>query len=497
MRALIRDRYAGNGTTGCVDVDGCSPAVNPPQAGSGSPCAPSVACSDLPAASDPTGRGFTCGACPEGTAGNGTACLPCAITVAPLRTSFPPGGAVARSADLALFGSAAPPPSVGGFPCPSPGALSGLAFSWTVTTTAPGGATAAVAALRSASRSLVVPARTLPAGATATARLLACYAGGGAARAADLCGSASVAFAVEASPLVAALRGANASVPADAPVALSAAASFDPDGEPGPLSFRWTCAEASSSGPCLNASSGLPVDFSSGQQDGTQPAEVALALRGGAAYAVSVAVSKGGRVSVASGTLTVDARPLAPLVAAQGPPGGALAVPSDKLVVLGSATAPFGGAAIVKTWWEVVSAEPLAAGVGAAPPPPPPLDLSDTAVRLTPENATSLVLAPGALAPRARYALRLNALDANGGRGSATVEVATCGPPRGEGGTLLGALSVSPLAGEELSTVFEVPPNRRRRCTLCCSVFLPLTCPWHRRERHTLMSSSRGFCARS
>lgn len=51
--------FSGSGNTSCVDIDGCK--ASPPQPNSTTPCAPRVACTDVPAALDPTGRLFTCG----------------------------------------------------------------------------------------------------------------------------------------------------------------------------------------------------------------------------------------------------------------------------------------------------------------------------------------------------------------------------------------------------------------------------------------------------
>lgn len=71
--------YVGTGDTQCVDSDGCSPANNPPQRNSSTPCARGVRCADVPAAEDPTGRRFVCGACPPGRVGDGLRCDACSI----------------------------------------------------------------------------------------------------------------------------------------------------------------------------------------------------------------------------------------------------------------------------------------------------------------------------------------------------------------------------------------------------------------------------------
>lgn len=111
---------------GCREIDGCR--ANPRQAGSTTPCAPGVACSDVPAGT-PGARAtaFTCGACPPGYAGDGVSCFPCTLQVSIPSTSFS-GSSVPRSRDAFLYGSAAPPPLVNGFACSTSG---GLSFRWT------------------------------------------------------------------------------------------------------------------------------------------------------------------------------------------------------------------------------------------------------------------------------------------------------------------------------------------------------------------------------
>jgi len=54
---------AGDGSSACVEIDGCKVPVE-------NPCYPGVTCTDLPPPSD----GHTCGACPSGMEGDGTAC---------------------------------------------------------------------------------------------------------------------------------------------------------------------------------------------------------------------------------------------------------------------------------------------------------------------------------------------------------------------------------------------------------------------------------------
>ena len=82
--------------------------------------------------------------------------------------------------------------------------------------------------------------------------------------------------------------------------------------------------------------------------------------------------------------------------------------------------------------------------------------LASPGVAGTPLSSQSLVLLPGALPPRSTVIFRISASD-SGGASSADVAVPVAGPPHGpQGPGSLGALSVSPLVGVGLSTVFTI-----------------------------------------
>lgn len=112
------------------------------------------------------------------------------------------------------------------------------------------------AANQAATTTLLLPARSLPAGATVVLAFKACYAAtiDSDARA---CSTAAASFTVAASPLVAALSGANV-VAGFNPVTLDCGSgSSDPDGEPGSLEFEWRCQGPNPAG-CFN-SDGAPL----------------------------------------------------------------------------------------------------------------------------------------------------------------------------------------------------------------------------------------------
>ena len=165
----------------------------------------------MPAAKDPTGRAFTCGACPPGYAGNGTVCLPC-----PLSASFSPSdGVVGRAATLQLFGRAATPASVGGFACPS---VASVTFAWSGTQD--DAALPLGAANQVNTPALYLPPRSLASNVNATFTLQACFAS--VAGVTRLCAAASGSFAITSSPLVPVVSGGNATVGTGATVVLDA-----------------------------------------------------------------------------------------------------------------------------------------------------------------------------------------------------------------------------------------------------------------------------------
>lgn len=280
--------------------------------------------------------------------------------------------------------------------------------------------------------SLVVPPSTLPTDATASFRLTVCYAE---QPTPALCGSQTVAAPVRSGPLAALISGGNVTLGSGSAVRLDGAASSDPDGIPGPLSFLWACAvQGSPAGTPCAAPDGSPAQF-----DPTAPS-ISVPLAGGAGgttYAFTLQVSKDVRVSAATATVTV-VQGSPPVVFIPAAPQAVN--PSKRVSVLASvsSTAP---PASLSTLWTVTSG--------------PPLNLSDPAIVATPPSSAGLVFVPNALSPGSTHVLRLTASDSNG-VGFAEVTLAVAPTPWSPPGSPSPTLSVSPAAGVALVTHFTV-----------------------------------------
>ena len=430
--------YSGSGDTACVDINGCSPAVNSPQPGSASPCYPGVLCRDVPAVNVTAANpgAFTCGPCPLGTAGSdGITCFPCPLTVSiPITTMA--GGQLRRGDPVSLYGSVAGFDAViSGFPCNSAG---GLSFLWTVA--ANGSVVQLPASISTSSPTLSLPPRTLPPDASALFLLSACYAGLPGQAAANVCGSATISAFVYLQVVTAQLTGGNCVVGNQNTVVLDASRSFDQDGDPAaPLLYSWQCFASDTGLQDASCSGGLAAGA----------AVQSLLLPGSAAgrgYSLVVTVSasppSAPRSSVANTNLTVLIGN-SPVVSIAGPPTSGVN-PALKLSMQATVSSYGGGGAAVSissTLWTLESG----ALIGRA-------TLQSPGVALTPLTQAGLVLAPNVLLPGTFYRLRLTAT-ASGGVGSATVAFSTADAPHGND-TALGSLSVSPASGSSMSTQF-------------------------------------------
>lgn len=348
-------------------------------------------------------------------------------------TSFA-GRLALRAADTYLYGAASAPTASGGFFCPAPGEVGGIAFSW-VAASDLGGEVQLGSLLQRSSPTLLIPALSLPTNANVVPQLTACYASN--SQDTRLCDTVQLRFGVAPSPLAAVLSGANATV-GNLPVVLDASASFDPDSLPGQLAFAWSCRALFGDGVCRRASDRQTLQLPQGSAS-----SVNVSLLGdpttGNAYVLSVVVSKGNRSVTASGTLVVIAG-ARPVVTLQGLPQDLRVNPSARLFIEGSVRSD-GPASTLSTWWVVLSG-------------PPGLNLNNASQTATSVNSTSLVLLPGALRPRSTYTLRLYALDKLYGLAFADVAFATAGSPRGAVGPL-GGVTVTPDFGFAFETTFQ------------------------------------------
>lgn len=316
------------------------------------------------------------------------------------------------------------PQNVRGLACNARG---GLSFRWTAMVVGGDNTSTpldlSVGGNQAATPTLVLAPGTLQADTTLVVGFQACYAASpDSPRRA--CASATASYAVAQSPLVAALSGVNTVVGSLGPAQLDCGrGSFDPDNEPGALSYAWACAVATG-GACLGSDS-RPLVFAP-----NSPTQSVSLLRtpGGLRYQITCTVSKGSRQATASGFLVARALPL-PLVAVDGLGGqpAPKVSPTGRVVLRGNVT----------------SSAPVSLRVRWVQAAGPPVNLSDTvAVAATPLSAPVFAFRPNALLPRSKYVFNLTAEDI-GGVAYAEVPLTTSGAPRGVGGAEVGRMDVS------------------------------------------------------
>ena len=380
----------------------------------------------------PGHNAFSCGACPAGYAGNGTACFPCPLAASILYTSF--AGTAKRAVANTIYGAAAAPAAVGGFSC---GAAGGLSIGWQGFTA--GGATLQLGAANQAyTPTLLLPANTLPAGQALRFVLRACYA----ANPDDsLCGASVVTFSTASSALVPVIAGGNTFVSAPNPVMLDASGSADPDAAAGEMEYAWACApppDFAPGVPCVD-NTGAPVLLPAAANFSV----LLLATPAGANYTFSLTINKGPtRFATAAAWVVAQTNVVLPVISVTPPPV-AKVNPSAKVTVLATVTSV--APATRATNWSVVAPAAFA-GLLAQP-----------GVALTPASSPSLVIAPGALPPRTSLTLRLTATDVDG-TSTADVTLVVSGTPYGTAGGpgTLGGFTVSPAHGYGLQTRFTL-----------------------------------------
>jgi hypothetical protein len=360
-----------------------------------SPCFPGVTCTDVTASSSATAitaDTYVCGACPVGSAGNGSTCVPCGALQPPtLQLSF--ASPVLRSAPLTFLATVATPT---GAPDGSRCSLgAGFSYAWTLRDGA--GAVATLPAESTTSMSLSLPSGALAPGAGASVALTVCYA---AAPALPCGNSGTVSFEVVPSPLIVAISGQkNGQITAGNALALlDGSFSTDPDvpiGVTGSgMSYEWTCA-APGGGACTDASGATLGAV-------TTPVFTLLArLPGGplpgVVYRLTLRIAKDTRAASAATNMTVIADGVArPTVAIDALPLPALN-PSQRNVLRAAVAPATQGDTLVTTW-------------SIAPSSNATVDLSSPAVSSTPVTFASFVLLPNALAGGSVYTFRLTAV---------------------------------------------------------------------------------------
>ncbi|KAK3279658.1 hypothetical protein CYMTET_12468, partial [Cymbomonas tetramitiformis] len=397
--------YTGSGATTCADTDGCALE----------PCFPGVACADVAA----PGEGRTCGSCPEGYKGDGAACEMCSLILRISGTTV--GSGTARRAFQNQVVAELP-----GLVDPECVPSSETTFQW-----AGAASDGAVLVLteeenRAHTLRLNFPKYTLTTYLSYTLSLSAKLTASP-----QVWAEVGVSFYVEPQALVALVTPSGLETGQDSEVVLDGSASYDPDGEPGEMTFEWRCSAADetgkNSGNCKDRTGGLlPAKWTSASLS-----VFLLGTPGGQAYSFTLTVRKGvgeafavARVTIVSGALPV------PTI---------IALPSkvnanEKLTMASSVESD--AADTLSQAWSVLPEEGAAA-----------LDLAASAK--TPLSQAIMVLRAGVLEPGAAYIFTLHVTDSYGSA-SSSLRVVVNSPPTA------GRVSATPAEGTVLDTLFQV-----------------------------------------
>ncbi|KAK3262321.1 hypothetical protein CYMTET_28815 [Cymbomonas tetramitiformis] len=401
--------YSGTGDTACVDADGCALE----------PCFPGVECADVAA----PGEGRTCGSCPEGYRGDGASCEMCMLMLSfDARMSTVVEGAMKRSAINQLAGS------FGGLSEADCVLTQGVQYMWHGVSSA--GTTVALDSTTNMRETLTLylPRSTLPANMAYTMRLAASLQGN-----AQVAATVDAAFQVDFQPLAARIQGGLVHTGEGLPVELDASHSYDPDDEPGDMTYSWTCMRqvAAEEEPYCRDVDGtlLPVTMTT--------AALTLTLKGsqeGSVYILACKVKKADREARASTTVTI-VRGAPPVPAISPLPGKQHT--ADLKLTIASSTESLRLETLVLAW----SVEP-------ADDATPALDLTRAAS--TALDLPTLVVRPGSLSAGGAYLFTLHATDANG-PSQAGLVVRVNSPPHS--GTLL---PPAPSDGIMSQTLFRI-----------------------------------------
>ncbi|KAK3249808.1 hypothetical protein CYMTET_40779, partial [Cymbomonas tetramitiformis] len=228
--------FEGQGETGCVDIDGCGP----------SPCFPGVACTDVPAPGD----GYQCGLCPEGYHGDGALCDICRMLVT-IKFTTAVDGKVNRAGwhtgGRELVGG-----ENHGLDHPNCTYTQGISTWWSGASSDGHNPTLTADVNKANTLTLNIPKADLTVGVAYTYRLSASLQGNP-----EVSSTALATFFVESRPLLVVIAGGNVSTGVGAPILLDAKDSIDPDGEPGDITFHWSCLRDDLSGDCRDMSGDL------------------------------------------------------------------------------------------------------------------------------------------------------------------------------------------------------------------------------------------------
>ncbi|KAK3283510.1 hypothetical protein CYMTET_8794, partial [Cymbomonas tetramitiformis] len=370
--------FAGHGSTGCVDIDGCAD----------DPCFEGVTCKDVPAPGD----GRICGQCPEGYRGDGSQCTLCRLLVNIPYTTVVEGrvfraGWHRGERDL-ISGKSE------GLDDAACVYTQGLLTWWTGAASDGGALVLDDDVNKASTMTLNIPKADLKVGVSYTFRLQAVLVGNPHVRSA-----AVTSFFVQSQPLVIVVSGGDATVGSSTPIALDASDSLDPDAEAGEITFTWRCNRNDNTDDCRDASGALLPATMRGHQ-------VSMRLQGSEPavnYTFTVVGAKGARrgevsvfVSVSGGAKA--ALQIEPLLDP---------VNSGDRLRLRSVAASVAPSEVQYSWAVVPSQSSH------------PLRLSSSTLSSIDSYQADLILTEGALAPGGVYTFRLTVADS---AGSATTQ---------------------------------------------------------------------------
>ncbi|KAK3271989.1 hypothetical protein CYMTET_19689 [Cymbomonas tetramitiformis] len=422
----------GAGDSECVEHDLCLD----------SPCFPGTQCVDIPAPRE----GFECwyegvqGRCPEGYKGDGVECEQCLLRVQIIESTVVNGkehrSGWDRSKRTLLYGDLI------GLDSPGCTNLQGTKFAWSVA-----GSDGSVLPLDSETNKadtlrLTIYKHQLTVGVSYTVALWAWMVGNPRvtsrsnlqnrrrlfAETAAL-STSTLSFYVESLPIVIVISGGDTAAGSGNTITLNATLSYDPDGEEGPITFRWACDRDDQAGPCL---------YPNGTKLSTKLVGPALvfALEGGSQsyinYTFTVWASKGARESVERTSLRImqGATPVPSLTTVLGKVN-----PTEKFSTRAEVHSAY--PQTVTMDWQIATDDPEAA-----------VALDNTTL-LTTADQVDLVLRPHVLHAGATYTLTLAVRDKIG-PAAASMRLRVNAPPT------RGGVVVHPTDAMALVTSVEV-----------------------------------------
>ncbi|KAK3256819.1 hypothetical protein CYMTET_34070 [Cymbomonas tetramitiformis] len=419
--------FSGTGESGCVDVDGCAE----------DPCFDGVTCTDVRA----PGTGHTCTyegvdwRCPEGFKGDGMVCDVCVMISSIVDSTITAGTTNRIGYDqgkrVQVIGK------LDGLDSPNCTNIRGTKFTWTGTNS--NGQQLQLTDDRNKANTLVLnlPKADLEVKLSYAVFMTSYLVGNTYVQA-----KSALEFYVASLPLVARITGGNMVTGEDNELTLSAAASYDPDGNPLPMTYIWKCSRDDGLDLCRfrpeeGQSDEEATPFASSYTNET----IVFTLQGsitGLNYTFTSIITKGERSTTKQTKLTIfRGKPPVPVIT---PLADDKANPTSLLTL--TSVVYSDDPEYLNTAW---SAECRSAGADGACAE---VFMNSTHL-MTPMDTEDLVLRANVLSPGAVYVFTLQAVDRIG-PASAEVEVEVNTGPSG------GNIMVTPLNGTMTETVFTI-----------------------------------------